>query len=79
MVRFQKSTRNLFLTLHGHNVHRQQQQVSKFLMRNQKTLLMLTAGSVSKMASQQKRLSVCSVLRCPDVCRVTQGAHTEGL
>jgi len=23
MVRFQKLTRNLFLTLHGHNVHRQ--------------------------------------------------------
>ena len=27
----------------------------------------LTAGPVSKMASQQKRLSVCSVLRCPDL------------
>jgi hypothetical protein len=26
MVRFQKLTRNLFLTLHGQNVHRQQQQ-----------------------------------------------------
>ena len=24
MVRFQKLTRNLFLTLHGHNLHRQQ-------------------------------------------------------
>ena len=35
MVRFQKLTRNLFLTLHGHNVHRQQQQLSKFLMRYQ--------------------------------------------
>jgi len=33
MVRFQKLTRNLFLTLHGHNVHRQQQKLSKFLMR----------------------------------------------
>jgi len=33
MVRFQKLTRNLFLTLHGHNVHHQQQQLSKFLMR----------------------------------------------
>jgi len=32
---FQKLTRNLFLTLHGHNVHRQQQQLSKFLMRYQ--------------------------------------------
>jgi calcineurin-like phosphoesterase family protein len=33
MVRFQKLTRNLFLTLHGHNLHRQQRQLSKFLMR----------------------------------------------
>jgi len=35
MVRFQKLTRNLFLTLDGHNVHRQQRQLSKFLMRYQ--------------------------------------------
>jgi len=35
MVRFQKLTRNLFLTLHGHNVHRQERQLSKFLMRYQ--------------------------------------------
>jgi hypothetical protein len=30
-----KLTRNLFLTLHGHNVHRQQRQLSKFLMHYQ--------------------------------------------
>jgi len=35
MVRFQKLTRNPFLTLYGHNVHRQQQQLSKFLVRYQ--------------------------------------------
>ena len=35
MVQFQKLTRNLFLNSHGHNVHRQQQQLSKFLMRYQ--------------------------------------------
>ena len=35
MVRFQKVTRNLFLTLHGHNVNRQQWKLSKFLMRYQ--------------------------------------------
>jgi len=35
MARFQNLTRNLFLTLHGHNVHHQQQQLSKFLMRYQ--------------------------------------------
>jgi hypothetical protein len=40
MVRFHKLTRNLFLTLHGQNVHRQQQQLSKFLMRYQQFALM---------------------------------------
>jgi hypothetical protein len=33
MGQFQKLTINLFLTLHGHNLHRQQRQLSKFLMR----------------------------------------------
>ena len=31
-VQFQKLTRNLFLTLHWHNIQRQQRQLSKFLM-----------------------------------------------
>ena len=35
MVRFQKLTRNVFLSLHGQNLHRQQRQLSKFLMRYQ--------------------------------------------
>jgi len=35
IVRFQNLTRNLFITLHGYNVHRQQRQMSKFLMRYQ--------------------------------------------
>ena len=35
MGQFQKLRRNLFLTLHGQNVHRQQRQLSKFLMRYQ--------------------------------------------
>jgi len=35
MARFQKLTRNLFLILHGQNVHRQQRQLSEFLMRYQ--------------------------------------------
>jgi len=35
MVRFQKVTRNVFLTLHGPNVHRQQRKLSKFLVRYQ--------------------------------------------
>jgi hypothetical protein len=32
MARFKKLTRNLFLTLHGQNVHRQQRQLSKIFM-----------------------------------------------
>ena len=57
-MRFQKLTRNLFLTLHGHNVHRQQQQLSKFLMRYQQFAFHAycgAAGPVSKMASQQEK------------------------
>ena len=64
MVRFQKLTRNLFLTLHGHNVHRQRRQLSKFLMRYQQFASHAycgAAGPVSKMASQQRK-SFC-VLR----------------
>jgi hypothetical protein len=56
MVRFQKLTRNLFLTLHWHNAHRQQRQLSKFLMRYQQFASHAdcwAAGPVSKMASQQ--------------------------
>ena len=58
MVRFQKLTRNLFLTLHGHNVRHQQWQLSKFLMRYQQFASHAycgAAGPVSKMASQQEK------------------------
>ena len=58
MVQIQKLTRNLFLTLHGHNVHRQQRQMSKFLMRYQQFASHAycgAAGPVSKMASQQEK------------------------
>ena len=47
-----------FLTLHGHNVHRQQRQLSKFLMRYQQCASHAycgAAGPVSKMASQQEK------------------------
>jgi len=58
IVRFQKLTRNLFLTSHGHNVHRQQQQLSKFLMRYQQFASHAycgAAGPASKIASQQEK------------------------
>jgi hypothetical protein len=58
MVQFLKLTRNLFLNLHGHNVHRQQRQLSKFLVRYQQFASHAYCGAVgpvSKMASHQKR------------------------
>ena len=58
MVQFQKLTRNLFLTLHGQNLHRQQRQLSKFRMRYQQFAFHAycgAAGSVSKMAPQQEK------------------------
>jgi hypothetical protein len=40
MAQFQKLRRNLFLTFHGHNKHRQQRQMSKFLVRYQQLALL---------------------------------------
>jgi hypothetical protein len=57
MVQFQKLTINLFLTLHGQNVHCQQRKLSKFLVRYQQFASHAydgAAGPVSKMASQQE-------------------------
>ena len=51
-------TRNLFLTLHWQNVHRQQRQLSKFLMRYQQFAFYAycgAAGPVYKMAPQQEK------------------------
>ena len=64
MVQFQKLTRNLFLTLHVYNVHSQQRQLPKILMRYQLFAFHAycgAAGSVNKMAPQQEK-AVC-VLR----------------
>ena len=57
-MQFQKLTRNLFLTLHGQNLHRQQRQLSKFLVRYQQFAARVycgAAGPVYKMASQQEK------------------------
>ena len=84
MVQFQKLTRNLFLTLHGQNLHRQQRQLSKFRVRYQQFAFHAycgAAGSVSKMAPQQEK-AFCVWDEFDyrvDVCLVTQGAHIEGL
>jgi hypothetical protein len=58
MAQFQKLTRNLFLTLHGHNIHRQRRQLSKFLMPYQQLASHAycgAAGPVSKMASRHEK------------------------
>jgi hypothetical protein len=58
MVQFQKLTRKLFLNLHGHNVHRQQRQLFKFLMCYQQFASHAyygATGPVSKMVSQQEK------------------------
>ena len=58
MVQFQKLTRNLFLALHGQNIHHQQRQLSKFRMRYQQFASHAYCGaavSVSKMAPQQEK------------------------
>jgi hypothetical protein len=57
MVQFLKLTRNLLLSFHGHNVHPQQRQLSKFFMRFQQLASHAYCGAtgpVSKMASQQE-------------------------
>jgi hypothetical protein len=57
MVLFQKLTRKVFLTLQGYNVHRQQWQLSKFLMCYQQFASHAYCGAarpVSKMVSAGK-------------------------
>jgi hypothetical protein len=46
MVRFQEVLKQLFLTLHGHNIHFQQQELSKFLMRYQQFASHAYCGAV---------------------------------
>ena len=56
MVRFQKLTRNLFLTLHGYILYRQQRRLSKFLIRYQQFASHAycgAAGPVSKFPLQR--------------------------
>jgi hypothetical protein len=60
MVRFLKLFKKLFPTLHGHNIHCQQLELSKFLMCYEQFASHAywgAAGPVSKMASQQEKAS----------------------
>jgi hypothetical protein len=59
-VQFQKLIRNVFLTLHGHNIHCQQWALSKVLVRYRQFAPHAycgAAGPVSKMAFQQENVS----------------------
>jgi hypothetical protein len=65
MAQFQKLTRNLFLNLHGQNIHRQHRLLSKFLIRYQQFASHAyygTAGLVSTMASQQEKAFCDAIL-----------------
>jgi hypothetical protein len=66
MVQFKKLTVDLFLASRGHNVHRQQRQLSKFSTRYQQFASLAycgAAGLVYKIASQQEKAFVFTVQR----------------
>jgi hypothetical protein len=67
MVQFQNLTINLFLNLHGHNVHNQHRQLSKFLVLYEQFASHAYCGAarpVSKMASQQEKAFCVLRLQC---------------
>jgi hypothetical protein len=58
LVQFQMLLKKLFFTLHGHNIHSQQRELSRSLMRYKQFASHAycgAAGPVSKMASQQEK------------------------
>ena len=70
MVRFQKLTRSLFISLHGTTYTVSSGNCPTFSCAANSSLLMLTAGprgQFPRWRRSRKRLSVCSVLRCPDL------------
>ena len=79
MVRFQKLTRNLFLTLHGHNYHISSGNCPSISYANSSSLLMLTADQFPRWRRSRKRLSVHSVFRCPDLCLQCSVSFVHGL
>jgi hypothetical protein len=82
IVRFQMLPNNSFLILYSHNIHCQQRELSRVLMCYRQFAAQAycwAAGPVFKMASQQRRLSVCSVLRCPDLWLQCSVSFVQGL
>ena len=68
MVQFQKLIRNLFLTLHGHNVHRQQRQLSKFLMRYQQFASHVYCGASFQDGVAAGKGFLCAPVRYVQIC-----------
>jgi hypothetical protein len=69
MVQFKKLLKNVFVILHEHNIHYQQEKLSTFPLHYKRFPSQSycgAAGPVSKMTSQQEN-AVCSVSRCPDL------------
>jgi hypothetical protein len=60
MVQFQKLITNVFLALHGHNIHCQQLEVRKFLMRYQQFASHAYCGAVLRYQDTRMCLQ-CSV------------------
>jgi hypothetical protein len=89
MVRYQNWIKNVFLTLHGHNIHRQRRQLSKFLMRYSVYVPPLPTSIHEfrdRITHALQAITADMLHRAwdefdyrVDVCRVTQGAHIEGL
>ena len=80
VVPFQKLTRNLFLTLHGHNFS--SSNCPSFSCATSSSLLMLTAGprgQFPRWRRTRKRLSVCCVLRCPNLWLQCSVSFVHGL
>jgi len=77
MVRFQKLTRNSFLTLHGQNLHRQQRQLSKFLMRYQQFASHAYCGATGPVSKPFSKPCTKLTLHCNHRSGNLKPEHTE--
>jgi hypothetical protein len=82
MVRFQTLLKNLLLILHGYNIHYQQRVCPSFLCATSRLLLLLTSGQRGQFPRwrlSRWRISVCSVLKCPDLWLQYSVSFVNGL
>jgi hypothetical protein len=79
MVRFQKLIQTLFNILHGHSIHCQQRKLSRFLMHCQQFVSHEQQDQFPRSRRSRWTLSVCSVLRCPDLWLLCSVSFVHGL